>query len=46
MADSSPPTSSSDTIDAGPGESFGMLTRVAIVIAIIALIMFAVYSVT
>lgn len=41
MADATP----TDTLEAKPGESFGMLTKVAIVIAIIALLMFAVYAV-
>jgi hypothetical protein len=44
MADASP--TPSDSLDAKPGESFGMLTKVAIVVAIIALVMFAVYAVT
>jgi hypothetical protein len=44
MADTNPtPT---DSLDAKPGESFGMLTKVAIVVAIIALVVFAVYAVT
>lgn len=40
--DSSP----SEALDAKPGESFGMITKVAIVVAIIALLVFAVYAVT
>jgi hypothetical protein len=42
MADANP----TDSLEAKPGESFGMLTKVAIVVAIIALLMFAVYAVT
>jgi hypothetical protein len=44
MADTTP-TPSDAALDAKPGESLGMLTKVAIVIAIIALVVFAVYAV-
>jgi hypothetical protein len=44
MADATP-TPSDAALYAKPGESFGMLTKVAIVIAIIALVVFAVYAV-
>jgi hypothetical protein len=44
MAEASP--TPSDSLDAKQGESFGTLTKVAIVVAIIALVMFAVYAVT
>jgi hypothetical protein len=46
MAETTPTPTPTDTLDARPGESFGMLTKVAIVIAIIGLVMFAVYAVT
>jgi len=44
MADTTPaPTT--DATEPRTGESFGLLTKVAIVVAIIALVMFAVYAV-
>jgi hypothetical protein len=43
MADTSP--TPNDALEPKAGESFGMLTKVAIVVAIIALLMFAVYEV-
>lgn len=47
MADATDATNATDeALEPGPGESFGMLTKVAIVVAIIALVVFAVYAVT
>jgi hypothetical protein len=44
MADTTP--APSDVTEPKAGESFSMLTKVAIVVAIIALVMFAVYAVS